>query len=344
MHLLLAQHTQEKQFFVHNILNPISQYLNITVLIVSRLRVCVKYNHRMVRHPHYRVALFQALLVTFLWSTSWVLIKVGLADIPPLTFAGLRYSLAFACLLPWMVYPGTRQSIRALTGRQWALLACQGVLYYAIVQGSQFLSLAYLPAATASLMLNFTTLVVAGMGVIWLGERPGLIGWAGVILSLGGGLVFFYPIKIPAGQIIGLTIAGIGMLANAGAAVLGRYINHHLQIPPLLVTTISMGVGGSILLAGGSAIQGVPSLGWRVWMVILWLAVVNTAFAFTLWNHTLHTLSAMDSTLINSTMLVQIALLAWIFLGESLSIQEICGMALAGLGTVVVQLRPRPNG
>ena len=47
------------------------------------------------------VAILQALLVTFLWSTSWVLIKIGLAEIPPLTLAGLRYSLAFLFLLPF---------------------------------------------------------------------------------------------------------------------------------------------------------------------------------------------------------------------------------------------------
>ena len=42
----------------------------------------------------HRNALLQALFVTFLWSTSWVLIKLGLRDIPALTFAGLRYGLA----------------------------------------------------------------------------------------------------------------------------------------------------------------------------------------------------------------------------------------------------------
>ena len=45
-------------------------------------------------------AILQALLVTFLWSTSWVLIKIAINDIPPLTFAGLRYTLAVIILLP----------------------------------------------------------------------------------------------------------------------------------------------------------------------------------------------------------------------------------------------------
>jgi drug/metabolite transporter (DMT)-like permease len=67
--------------------------------------------------------------------------------------------------------------------------------------------------------------------------------------------------------------------------------------------------------------------------------VVNTAFAFTLWNHTLRTLPAMESSVINGTMLIQIALLAWLFLGEDLTSQEWIGVILAGLGVLLVQLR-----
>ena len=47
-----------------------------------------------LRSPRLR-AILQALLVTTLWSTSWVLVKIGLEDIPAVTFAGLRYFLAF---------------------------------------------------------------------------------------------------------------------------------------------------------------------------------------------------------------------------------------------------------
>jgi drug/metabolite transporter (DMT)-like permease len=130
------------------------------------------------------------------------------------------------------------------------------------------------------------------------------------------------------------------MFANAGSGVLGRYINRYENIPPLLVTTISMGVGGSILLLAGITIQGIPALGLKHWGIILWLAVVNTAFAFTLWNHTLRTLPAMESSIINGTMLIQIALLAWLFLGENLTTQEWIGVILAGLGVLLVQLRP----
>ena len=74
----------------------------------------------------------------------------------------------------------------------------------------------------------------------------------------------------------------------------------------------------------------------------MWLAVVNTAFAFTLWNHTLRTLTAMESSIVNGTMMIWIPVLAVIFLGERITGQQLIGLILGGLGVLVVQLRRRP--
>jgi len=288
--------------------------------------------------PHSR-AVLQAVLVTFLWSTSWILIKIGLVDIPALTFAGLRYGLAFLFLLPLALRREARSSLIGLSARQWMVLVFYGLLFYALVQGAQFVALAYLPAATVSLVLNFTSLVVAMTGLIWLSERLTILAWVGVALSVVGGVIFFYPLNLPGGQTFGILVATIGMLANAGSAVLGRYVNSRLKIPPLHVTVVSMGIGALVLLLAGGFLQGFPKLEFKYWAILVWLALINTAFAFTLWNYTLRTLSATDSSVINNTMLIQIALMAWVFLGEELSLQQWAGMLVAGVGAVLVQLR-----
>ena len=49
----------------------------------------------------------------------------------------------------------------------------------------------------------------------------------------------------------------------------------------------------------------------------------------------------MESSIINGTMLIQIAVLAWIFLGEEISVKEGLGMMIAALGALLVQLRIR---
>jgi len=290
--------------------------------------------------PHV-TAVLQALFVTFLWSTSWVLIKFGLADIPALTFAGLRYTLAFLCLLPIFYRSAGFRSLRGLSRKNWRQLVVLGILVYSLTQGTQFVGLAYLPAVTVNLMLSFTSIVVALLGIVLLGERPGGQQWLGMALSLLGIFIYFYPVQLPAGQVIGFVAVVVGVLANASSAILGRAVNRSSHLSPLAVTVVTMGIGATLLLAAGLLVQGLPALDWQSWLIVLWLAVVNSAFAFTLWNLTLRTLAAMESSIINNTMSIQIPILAVIFLGERLSGREVVGLVLAALGILLVQLRRR---
>lgn len=287
--------------------------------------------------PHLK-AVLQALFVTFLWSTSWVLIKFGLADIPALTFAGLRYSLAFLCLLPFAWRPAHLAALQKLSDRDWLRLVSLGLLFYSVTQSTQFVGLAYLPAATVNLLLSFTSVIVPLLGLFLLAESPTRWQWLGGGVSLVGAILYFYPAAIPTGQIFGLTVVGGGILTNAGSVILGRYINRAGHLSPLIVTLVSMGVGSLALLATGVITQGLPHLSLSNWAIIGWLALVNTAFAFTVWNLTLRTLSAMESSLINSAMLLQIPLLAWFFLGEAISPRQGLALVLVGLGIVLVQL------
>lgn len=287
----------------------------------------------------YLVAVLQAVFVTLLWSSSWVLIKLGLQDIPPLPFAGLRYVLAFLCLLPLAVYTRQLTPLRRLNRAGWARLVVLGLLFYTVTQGAQFLSLFYLKAATVSLLLSFTTVLVALLGILYLHERPTAQQWMGTACYLIGVLIYLGRSSLPTGQWFGLGVALVGVLANALSSVLGRRVNRDEVLSPLAVTVASMGIGAIVLLAVGIAWQGMPRLTIAHWGMILWLAVVNSALAYTLWNHTLRTLSATESSIINNTMLFQIAILAWLFLDEPLNGRQITGMVLAAIGTLLVQLK-----
>lgn len=290
--------------------------------------------------PGHRRAVLQALFVTFLWATSWVLIKIGLRDIPALTFAGLRYFLAFTLLLPLALRPHYLRRLRRLPRASWLQLTALGVLFYAVTQGAQFVGLSYLPAVTVNLLLSFSSVTVALMGVPLIGERPRRHQWLGILLALAGALVYFLPLNIPAAEIIGYAVVIAGVLANAGSSLIGRDVNRRAELPPLLVTVVSMGIGASLLLAAGWASQGIPALSLQGWAIVGWLAAVNSAFAFTLWNRTLRTLSAVESSVIAGTLIVQIPILAVIFLGEQVTLQQALGLLLAAIGAVVVQLRP----
>jgi len=286
-----------------------------------------------------RRVVLQALFVTFLWSTSWVLIKWGLKEIPPLTFAGLRYAIAACVLLPGLWQ--RRAELRSLTRMHWIQLLSLGVVFYALTQGGQFLTLKHLDAISFSLVLSFTPLFVAGAGILTLRERPTRLQWIGLAATFAGALLYFAPSNPFRGAALGFSLAGLTLVANVISSLLGRSVNRRRTVSPIIVTTISMGFGSLLLLGAGLGTQGLPALSLKGWGIIVWLAVVNTAFAFTLWNRTLRTLSATESSVINNTMLIQIAILAWIFLGERLGAIEIVGLLTVAAGTLLVQLRKR---
>ena len=284
-------------------------------------------------------AILQALLVTFLWSTSWVLIKISLNDIPPLTFAGLRYSLAAILLLPAMFKQ--RKAFAALTRRDWWKLVLLGVVFYALTQGGQFVTMKYLDTITFSLLLNFSAVVVALLGIVGLREYPSPLQWGGIAIFIGGVLLYFLPQGGMAGSVLGYLLAAMSIVANAVGSLMGRGINREKRIPPMIVTGVSMGIGAALMLGVGVAVEPWPKLSLTNILVILWLGAVNTAFAFYLWNLSLQHLSAMESSIINNTMMIQIAVLSWIFLQQRLNWLEIIALLIAAVGIFLANIRKR---
>lgn len=290
-------------------------------------------------------AVGQALFVTFLWSTSWVLIKIGLddLDLQPLGFAGLRYMVAAAVLLPFGIRALRSRSGESIDARLLGRVLLYGLLFVAIAQGAQFAALAVLPATAVNLVLSTIPVAVALIAIGRRSEAPSPGQAAGVLLLIIGAVLYFGPLDIGDAGLFGIGAAVLCVAASAASSHLGRDLARDAMARlggSIGLTAISMAVGAVVLLAVGLVVEGVPALDLRGWAIIAWLGVVNTAFAFTLWNHTLRVLTAVESSVINNTMLIQIAILAVIFLGERLGPLQIAGLACAALGALTVQLVP----
>ena len=287
---------------------------------------------------HY-IAVIQALFVTVLWSSSWVIIKFGLEEIPPLTFSGLRYSIAAGILLAVIFSkPDLRRTVRGKTTRWWGLMIMYGLLFVSITQGAMFVGLSLLESITVSMLLGLTPIFVLIFGVFLLRETPtkGEIGW--ITLGIFGVLLYFYPIDIAGVQVLGLIVVTCGIIANALSSILGRSINRQKLAPAIVVTGVSMTFGSIFLLMAGIVVEGFVILSPISIFYILWLSVVNTAFAFTLWNKVMQTLRAVDSSIINGTMLPQIVVLSIVFLGEFPETLDWIGLLLVGLSALLVQV------
>ena len=244
----------------------------------------------------HRLAVWLALLVTVLWSSSWVLIRWGLDDegLTPVMFAALRYGLAAIVLVGFVIVRERHGHQHYQVDRRYiAKLVGLGLVMYTLTQGAMFVALDEQPAATTSLVLSLTPLLVAGGAALTLAEVPSRVQLAGVVLVAMGAFLYF------SGD-LGATAAGMvaavtALLANVGASILGRSVNRERRLPALYITAVSMAIGAGVLAFLAIGLEGFPAISTRGWLIIAWLAVVNTAFAFTLWNLSLQRLSAVES-------------------------------------------------
>ncbi len=280
----------------------------------------------------------EALLVTFLWSSSYVFIKLGLLEMTPWLFAAVRYSLAFTILLFALITAERPRKASKIDWRTWASLAIMGLVGYTLAQGLQFVGLSYLPAVATTFLLNFTPIFVLILGILFLGEVPTMIQLLGMVVSFAGAYFYFFShTSIP--NAIGISMALASGWAWATYMVMMRGFQKTKRIGSLRLTTITMGFGCLGLGIFAGALEGFRSISFSNWMIILWLSLVNTALAFYLWNRALKSLRAYELSILQNTMLIQIALLAWAFLGEEITPSMAVGIILVLLGVTLVQVR-----
>ncbi len=280
-------------------------------------------------------ALAEALLVTFLWSTSYILIKIGLRELNPIAFAAYRYTLASIVLITFTL---ARRNSRTLDFKQISILLLLGFTGYSVAQGLQFFSLCYLQAVTVTFILNMTPIFVLALSILFLEEKPTFNQFIGIILTICGVVLFFSGSSLIFDELFGVLLTLLSGMGWASYMIISRYYLRDCKMDVFTLTSYSMSFG-SLLLLGTTILSGsitFPSV--NGWFIILWLSIINTALAFVLWNHALEVLRAYEQSILQNTMLIQITLLAYAFLGESLILQKILGIMVVFIGVLIVQL------
>jgi drug/metabolite transporter (DMT)-like permease len=285
--------------------------------------------------PSRLVALAEALVVNVIWATTFILIKIGLGDLGPLTLGGLRYFGGFLLLLPLMLH-GPAVRVNTWTRTVWLRLALLGVSAYAVGNGALFWGLQYIPATTGSFILSLTPLPVLFLGIFWLKEIPTHWQWAGMGVAVIGSGLFFSP-GLSAGDPRAVAVVMMGLAGFALFGILGRAVARDRQVDTLSLTALPLAFGGGTLLVIALLVEGLPRFSGSGLVVVLWLAVVNTAFAYVVYNHALQVMTAFEMNILMNLAPLITATLAWLFLDERLEPIQLLGLITVILGIVLVE-------
>ena len=281
-------------------------------------------------------------VVTVLWSSSFPIHKALLNQgMPPLSLAAYRYALASIILVAVLL--STRRNERATSASpqhnnvtQWLIFLGIGLFMYA-AQGIHITALSLIPASDSGLV-SMTCMPVAVALLAPLIERTPPT-WAqaaglGVILA---GIYVYFPHNMAGIQLAGVLLNVLSSSMWAVAVVLTHIAVNKMRITSLKLTTVSMTAGSAVLLLAALAHDRfyVPGVSQMLWLTFL--AAVNTAFGFALYNHIMKRLGAFEIAAFQDSMVIQIGILSAIFLGESISPLMVLGMLLVVVGVAVVQ-------
>jgi probable blue pigment (indigoidine) exporter len=125
-------------------------------------------------------------------------------------------------------------------------------------------------------------------------------------------------------------------------SLLGRNIARYKELDTLRLTTLPLLIGGALSLVLGFLIEGWPLFTNKGAWIVAWLAIVNTALGYLLYNHSLQDLTALEMNMVMNLSPLFTALLGWLILGESLAPIQFIGMIIMILGVFLVQMRNTP--
>jgi len=269
------------------------------------------------------------LLLGFIWGSTWLFIKLGLEDLPPFLFAGLRFVIA--SLFLWVILWVRRVRLPRIR-RDWLVMVGTGLLTFGLDYGLVYWGENHIPAGLTSILFSTMPLFVLLLAHFFLrNERISRWSLGGVLVGLAGvTLIFSKQLQFSDPLVFWGSLAVLGAaLAAAISSILVRRFAQHLD--PMILTTIQMTAGCLPLIALGLSLEGSPiHFHWTAmaWTSLLYMAVIGSALAFVLLYWLLKQIGPVRTGLIIPFTTVVAVLLGVIVLGEAFTWRTGVGGAL----------------
>ncbi len=282
------------------------------------------------------------LLTVIFWSINFSMVKFALVELPPLAFNGLRMLLAAGLML--LLVPLLGYSLKFQRHHLGRLIVL-GLLGNTAYQLCFIFGIARTSADNAALILATVPVWVALIGTIAGTEKVSTGGWLGVGLSLAGiGLIILGGQRQAKLHFGGATLLGDGLILGATLCwSLYTLISRRMlrDYSSIAVTTFSTVVGVIPLLL--LAIPPLVQLDWTTismtaWGALIFSGVFGITLAYFFWNYGVSRLGSTHTSLYSNLTPPLALLIAWLLLGETLTLVQIGGGLLA-LGGVALARR-----
>jgi drug/metabolite transporter (DMT)-like permease len=293
--------------------------------------------------PHRWQKLLAFAIIYLVWGSTFLAIRIGVRELPPFLFAGMRFFAAGIAIYLWMIARGAASP----APREWAAASLLAVPIFVMDYGLLFWAEKRVPSGMAAVMMATIPAFTALAEILILRtQRLTLrLTWA-LLLGIGGVAVLVSPAGFGQGAIdakgsLALVVAAVGW---SFASVLTR----KLPLPPSKVMSSgSQMLAGGILLTVAAMLLGefqgfnVRTVSVGAWISLLYLIVAGSIVAFTAYIWLIGHESPTRVGTYAYVNPVAAVLLGYFLAGEALGARTLAGTMLVLVSVVVITTAPR---
>jgi drug/metabolite transporter (DMT)-like permease len=275
------------------------------------------------------------LIISTVWGSTWLAIKIGLRTMPPFYAAGFRFVVASAVLygllrirkLPIPFTPDARR-----------VYATLGLLSFAVPFALAYWGQQFIPSGLGSILFCAFPLWVAVFSHLFLAnERLDLFKAVGTLLGFIGILVVFSrDLSLPNSSAIpGMVAILLGATMQAYSLIVTKKHGH--DISPITMTFVGMVIGAVVLLLLGVLFESSSAIVWSGEAIgsILYLAIIGSVLTFVSYYWLLKRIDAVYLSLTSFINPIIAVLLGALVLDERLASTVFAGAMLVLIGILV---------
>jgi len=277
------------------------------------------------------------LTLCIVWSSTWLAIKIGLRDLPPISFVAIRFLIAIIVLVA--VSMG-RTHLLPQTPNDYVVLAVTGILMFALNYSLLFWAELHVSSGLAAVLQ--ATIPICGMIFAhWMlpNEPLRLPNLVGAIIALGG-------VSLICARLLGFSgplafWGGVAVVVGAASAAFANVLvkARSMQLSAAMLAAWQMIFGTVPLLLLGFIIDGNPArFHWTPSSVfcLLYLAVIGSALTFLLLYWLLPRLTVAQLQSISLITPPGAVMLGWLLGGETFPFSSLFGAALVLVGVWMI--------
>jgi drug/metabolite transporter (DMT)-like permease len=282
-------------------------------------------------------------IIYFVWGSTFLAIRLGVHEVPPLVFASMRFFVAGAVLYGWMRLKGTPSPTR----REWVTVTLLALCIFVLDYGLLFWAEQRVPSGVAAVMLAMIPVFMTLAEIIFLRTQrltvrlalALLVGICGVLILVSHSVGLAEKAIDPLGA-VALVIAAISWSV---ASTLSRKLT---QPESKVMSSGAQMLSGGIMLAMAAALFGefrgfhMQAISRGAWFALLYLIVAGSIIGFTAYVWLIHHESPTKVATYAYVNPVVAVLVGYFLGGEAVGARTFLGSVLVLISVVVITTTP----